>query len=214
EGATFLVLEPFDAAEERGAHVLGEVTGWGWRALNAAPCGVGGVEEPRAITLALARAGVAPAAVSWAYDSATLDRARDDWEQRVLDVALPHRPPRRSLGHWLGRHSGLGALRVASAAWTADRGRLPAIGDGTSVDRGPGLVHGVARGGTHVAVVVQAARIAPEEPSSRSASGFAGAHSSWTPSSAERSMLSRTLPSVGGVGGHAGASARPSGPLT
>src|SRR5262249_48154395 len=42
------------------------------------------------------------------------------------------------------------------------------------------------------------------EQRSRGTSGFAGAHSSWTPSSAERSMVSRTLRAFGGVGGHSG----------
>jgi hypothetical protein len=57
-----------------------------------------------------------------------------------------------SLAPLFGQHAGLGALRVAAAAWTAAAGRLvqPAI----SVPSGPGLVHGVARGGTHVALVV------------------------------------------------------------
>ena len=156
EGATFLVLEPATAAEDRGARILGEITGWGWRALPAAPCGVGETDESRAIGQALERARIGADAVGWVYDSSSLDRARDDWEHAVLDAALPHHPPKVSLAPWLGRHSGLGALRVASAAWTARTGRLPAIGGARAVRPGAGLVHALARGGTHVALIVQA----------------------------------------------------------
>jgi len=51
-------------------------------------------------------------------------------------------------------------LRVAAAAWTARSGLLPATDGTTRVERvgpGRGLVHGLARGGTHVALVVGAA---------------------------------------------------------
>jgi hypothetical protein len=70
--------------------------------------------------------------------------------------------PAVSLAAALGEHAGLGAVRVAAAAWTARAGVLPA--DGTlaarPVDRGPGLVHGLARRGSEVALVVTAERAA------------------------------------------------------
>jgi hypothetical protein len=156
EGATFLVLEPHAAARERGARILGEVAGWDWRSLPAAPCGVGAGSESQAIARALARARIGAAAIGWVYDSASLDPARDDWERTVLETALPHRPPRVSLGSWLGRHAGLGALRVAGAVSTASSGRLPAIGGPIDGRPGPGLVHALARGGSHVALIVKA----------------------------------------------------------
>jgi len=65
-----------------------------------------------------------------------------------------------TLGRLLGRHAGLGVLRVAAGAWTARSGLLPATDGATRVERvrpGRGLVHGLARGGTHVALVVDAA---------------------------------------------------------
>jgi 3-oxoacyl-[acyl-carrier-protein] synthase II len=156
EGATFLVLEPHEAALDRGAPILGEVSGWDWRSLPAAPCGVGAGAESRAIARALARARIGADAIGWVYDSASLDPARDDWERAVLETALPHRPATASLARWLGRHAGLGALRVAGALSTARTGRLPAIGGAVDVRRGPGLVHALARGGAHVALIVQA----------------------------------------------------------
>ena len=155
EGATFLVLESHAAARERGARILGEVTGWDWRSLPAPPCGVGSGAESRAIPKALARARIGADAVGWVYDSASLDPARDEWERAVLETALPHRPATVSLASWLGRHAGLGALRVAGAAFTATTGRLPAIGGAIDVQPGSGLVHALARGGSHVALIVK-----------------------------------------------------------
>ena len=63
--------------------------------------------------------------------------------------------PTVSLAPLLGQHAGLGALRVAAATWTARSGLLPddAGGEPTRVS-GPGLVHGLGRGGNHVALVI------------------------------------------------------------
>jgi len=57
---------------------------------------------------------------------------------------------------WVGEHAGAGALSVAAAAWTARTGRLLGPdGSPQPVPAGPGLVHGLARGGTEVALVVR-----------------------------------------------------------
>ena len=156
EGATFLMLEAEDAARARGAAVLGRIDGAAWRSLPARPWGVGRQAQSRAIDDARRRAG--GPAPGWVYRSATGDRARDAWEARVLTRALGAMPPAASLGGLLGQHAGLGALRVAAATWTARSGLLPddAGGAPTRVS-GPGLVHGLARGGGHVAVMVSAA---------------------------------------------------------
>ena len=156
EGATFLVLEAERAARARGATVLGRIDGTAWRSLPARPWGVGRRAESRAIDDARRRAGGRPP--GWVYHSATGDRERDAWEARVLARALGATPPAASLGALLGQHGGLGALRVAAAAWTARSGLLPddAGGAPTRVS-GPGLVHGLARGGGHVALMVSPA---------------------------------------------------------
>jgi len=156
EGATFLVLEAERAARARGATVLGRIDGTAWRSLPARPWGVGRRAESRAIDDARCRAGGRPP--GWVYHSATGDRERDAWEARVLARALGATPPAASLGALLGQHGGLGALRVAAAAWTARSGLLPddAGGAPTRVS-GPGLVHGLARGGGHVALMVSPA---------------------------------------------------------
>jgi 3-oxoacyl-(acyl-carrier-protein) synthase len=155
EGATFLVLEAESTARARGAAILGRIDGAAWRSLPARPWGVGRRVASRAIDDARARAG--GATPGWLYASATGDADRAAWEARVLAAALGAVPPGASLGALLGQHGGLGALRVAAAAWTARSGLLPDDGGGTPARvSGPGLVHGLARGGGHVALMVSA----------------------------------------------------------
>jgi 3-oxoacyl-(acyl-carrier-protein) synthase len=157
EGATFLVLEARDAALARGAHILGEIAGVASRALRARPHGVGRSGISRAISAALTEAGSSAAEIGWVYASAGGDSGRDAWQTRLLDGALGRaRPLRSSLRPWFGEHAGVGALSVAAAAWTARSGRLPGGGGSERpVPAGPGLVHGLARGGTEVALVVR-----------------------------------------------------------
>lgn len=164
EGATVLVLEALDHARDRGAPVIGEILGVAWRGLAARPHGVGRAVESRAIAAALDEAGLPATAVRWAYGSASGDEPRDAWERALLARALGSQVAVASLAPLLGQHAGLGALRVAAAMWTAAEGRFlqppwtAHVGDGAPVPlhvpRGPGLVHGVARGGTHVALVI------------------------------------------------------------
>ena len=154
EGATFLVLEAESVARARGATVLGRIDGAAWRSLAARPWGVGRRDTSSAIAAARARAG--GGAPGWVYRSTNGDGLRDAWESRVLVTALGEAPPEVSLAMLLGQHGGIGALSVAAAAWTARAGLLPHEAGATRVS-GPGLVHGLARGGGHVALMVNAA---------------------------------------------------------
>jgi 3-oxoacyl-(acyl-carrier-protein) synthase len=162
EGAAFVVLESQESAETRGARILGHVAAAAWRALPARPWGVGRRRRSRAIHAVLERAGVDAAHLGAVYSSASGDRRRDAWEAAVLSAALgPKTPPMATLARLLGRHAGLGVLRVAAAAWTARSGLLPAATEPatvmTRVWPRPGLVHGLGRGGAHVALVVAGA---------------------------------------------------------
>jgi 3-oxoacyl-(acyl-carrier-protein) synthase len=162
EGAAFVVLESRESAEARGAVILGEIAAATWRALPARPWGVGRRRRSRAIHAALERAGVDRTQLGAIYSSASGDTARDAWETAVLSAALgPDVPPSAALARLLGRHAGLGVLRVAAAAWTARAGLLPAATEPvtamTRVWPRAGLVHGLARGGAHVALVVKTA---------------------------------------------------------
>jgi 3-oxoacyl-[acyl-carrier-protein] synthase II len=156
EGATFLVLEAEAVARARGATILGRIAGAAWRSLPARPWGVGRQVASRAIQEALVRAE--REAPGWLYASASGDASRDAWESRVVAAALgPRRLPTLSLGALLGHHAGLGALHVAAAAWTARAGLLPDVAGGAPARVGGcGLVHGLGRGGGHVALIVEA----------------------------------------------------------
>jgi 3-oxoacyl-(acyl-carrier-protein) synthase len=156
EGATFLVLEAESVARARGAAVLGRITGAAWRSLPARPWGVGRRVGSRAIGEVLAQSD--RAAPEWLYVSATGDAPRDAWEGRVLSAALgSRRVPSVSLAPLVGHHAGLGALHVAAAAWTARAGCLPMPDGDPAPVSGCGLVHGLGRGGGHVALMVEAA---------------------------------------------------------
>jgi 3-oxoacyl-(acyl-carrier-protein) synthase len=152
EGATVLVLEALEHAGTRGATPIGEILGAAWRGLPARPNGVGRGVESRAIADALAQADLPGRAIAWVYGSCSGDAPRDAWERALLERALGPEVRVASLASRFGQHAGLGALRVAAAAWSAAAGRL--VDPPLEVPRGPGLVHGVARGGTHVALVV------------------------------------------------------------
>ena len=156
EGATMLVLESLDHARARGASPRGEILGVAWRGLAARPNGVGRRSDSRAIADALADAGLIPRAVRWVYGSSSGDDPRDAWEGALLARALGSEVTVASLARRFGQHAGMGALHVAVATWTATSGRL--LDPSATVSPGPGLVHGVARGGTHVALVIGGSR--------------------------------------------------------
>ena len=141
-GAGFVVLETFDGARERGARILGEIAGAAWRAVPARPHRIGSTASSRAIAAALTEAGASAAEVGRVYTSANGDGPREEWERALVDAALaPHRLTHRSLSVPTGRHSGLAAHSVATAASEG--------GDKLA------LVHAVARGGNQVAILVR-----------------------------------------------------------
>jgi 3-oxoacyl-[acyl-carrier-protein] synthase II len=161
EGATFLALESLESAMARGARILGEIRAASWRSgSRAAP-----------IPVALASAQLKPGDIGWIYGGAPGAPAQDAAEVVAIRRAFRGESPvLSSLAPLAGEHAGLGALRVAAAAWTARTGRMPGVlslreprslardlaaGPGMHrVPAGPGLVLGVSRGGDSVALIV------------------------------------------------------------
>jgi 3-oxoacyl-[acyl-carrier-protein] synthase II len=172
EGATLVVLEARGHAEARGARIYAELRGAAWGTLPARARGFAAprYRDPAVVRRALALAGVEPAEVDAAYLSGTGDPDQDACELDVIARAFPERCPRlTALTPAVGDHAGLGALRVAAAvAVTLRDGRLPGLPDLTNPVRGdlpfatapvPSeppravLVHGLARGGGHAALL-------------------------------------------------------------
>jgi len=90
EGAWFFVMEEMEQARARGAHIYGEVAGYGstceaYHRVRLEECG----EEPaRAIGLALAEAGVPPEEVQYINYHGTSTELNDRIETRAVKLAF------------------------------------------------------------------------------------------------------------------------------
>jgi 3-oxoacyl-[acyl-carrier-protein] synthase II len=177
EGATFLLLETPDAALARGARVYAELAGAASGNLVTPAHGYPAPtrRDPRTVRRALAAAGLTGDAIEIAYLTGSGRPAHDACE---LDLVARGLPPGRArltaLTPLAGEHAGLGSLRVAAAALGVAESAIPALPDLSSpirsdlrfvTDRLGGrpaaapsavLVHGLARGGAHVALVLRA----------------------------------------------------------
>ena len=140
EGAWFFVLEEMEQARARGAHIYGEIAGYGstceaYHRVRLEECG----EEPaRAIGLALDEAGIPPSEVQYINYHGTSTELNDRIETRAVKLAFnghayqlaglvaeePHRPPagrvRRSRR---GRHAAGHARRRRAAHHQRGRAR-------------------------------------------------------------------------------------------
>src|SRR5207244_3725594 len=125
-----------------GARILGEILGTASASLPASPYGVGRRASSLVIRRALAEADVRLAALRAIYAGENGDARRDAWESRVLENAAPGTPTGPPLARQFGQTSALGPLKVVAAAREA-----------------PALVHGLARGGSEVTLVVGAAPV-------------------------------------------------------
>ena len=129
EGAAVLVLESRASAEARGATILAELAGWGascdaWHATAPHPEGDGAVA---AMQQALARAGLAPAAIGYICAHGTGTRDNDRVEGRALRRVFGDRVPpfssvKRAFGHTLGAS---GAVNAAVCVLALARREVP-----------------------------------------------------------------------------------------
>jgi 3-oxoacyl-(acyl-carrier-protein) synthase len=178
EGATFLLLEAGDAALARGAHVYAELAGAAAGNLAAPARGYPAPRrrDPQAVRRSLAAAKVTADAIEAAYLTGSGRPAHDACELDLVARALPPGRARlTALTPLAGEHAGLGALRVAAAALAVAGSAVPALPDLSDpvradlrfvtdparawADGAPSavLVHGLARGGAHVALVLRTA---------------------------------------------------------
>ena len=131
EGGGAIVLEERDRALARGATILGEVIGYGMSAdaYHITLPRPGGTGAARAMTAAMADAGIGPGQVSYINAHGTSTEANDATETAAIKLALgedAYRVPVSSTksmsGHVLG---GAGAIEAVASILALERGLLP-----------------------------------------------------------------------------------------
>ncbi len=119
EGAGVLILELLENACERGAHIYGEVVGYGstadaYRLTDMDPEGRGAA---RAIEIAMEKAGVGPSAIDYINAHGTSTSVNDLLETRVLKKVfgehafkVPVSSTKSMLGHMIAAAGGVEAI--------------------------------------------------------------------------------------------------------
>ncbi|WP_125702265.1 beta-ketoacyl-ACP synthase II [Lacticaseibacillus daqingensis] len=135
EGAGTLVLEDYDHAVRRGATILGEIAGYGSTsdAYHMTAPDPSGAEAARAMQLAIADAGLTPAAIGYVNAHGTATAANDAMESRAIDQVFgPHgvrvSSTKALVGHLLGAAGSVEAILTLGALnahrlpqnWTQD----------------------------------------------------------------------------------------------
>ncbi|MEW1671770.1 ketosynthase chain-length factor [Streptomyces noursei] len=126
EGGALLLLEDADAARDRGAHVYGEIAGYG-ATFDPAPTSGRPPTLRRAIELALDDARTAPADIDVVFADAAALPELDRIETRALtDVFGAHAVPVTAPKTMIGRlNSGAAPLDVAAALLALRDGLIP-----------------------------------------------------------------------------------------
>ncbi len=149
EGAAFLVLEPWERAEARGAHILGEVAGYGLTcdAHHITAPVESGAAAAAAMEMALADAGLAPAAIGHVNAHGTSTPHNDSAEAAAIAKvfgpgALPVTSGKGVTGHLIGA---AGAVEAVAALLSVDRGIVPPTANHRATDLPVDVVAGEAR---------------------------------------------------------------------
>ena len=131
EGAGVLVLEEYEHARARGAHIYAEAVGYGatadaYHITSPDPEGTG---DARAITLALEEAGIAPGQLGYINAHGTATPLNDRYETIAIRRALGEAAERVKIsstksmtGHLLGA---AGAIEAAATVLALDQGTFP-----------------------------------------------------------------------------------------
>jgi 3-oxoacyl-[acyl-carrier-protein] synthase II len=172
EGAAFLVLEPWERAEARGAHILGEVAGYGLTcdAHHITAPVENGAGAAAAMEMALADAGLEPAAIGHVNAHGTSTPQNDSAEAAALAKvfgpgALPITSGKGVTGHLIGA---AGAVEAVAALLSVERGVVPptanhrttdlpidvVAGEAREIGRAPAVSTSFAFGGHNVALVL------------------------------------------------------------
>ena len=140
EGGAILVLESFEHAEARGAHVYAELSGYGATsdAYHMTAPRPDGVQAAKAMTLAIESAGLATQEIDYvnAHGSSTV--LNDSTECRAIRIALGDHADEISVSGTKGLHGhalgATGAMEAAICALALERGHLPGTANLTNLD--------------------------------------------------------------------------------
>jgi 3-oxoacyl-[acyl-carrier-protein] synthase II len=131
EGSWMFVLEEYEHARARGAHIYAEVAGYGstCEAFHRVRMSETPEEPARAINLAMQDAGVAPADIHYVNLHGTSTPMNDRVETRALKLVLgghAYKTPMSSLKSQIGHAQGAcGAAGVAATLVAMQHGQLP-----------------------------------------------------------------------------------------
>ena len=131
EGAWIYMLEEFEAASERGAHIYAEIIGYGSTcdAYHRVRLQEGGDEPARAMSLAMQDGGVTPAEIDYVNLHGTSTVLNDRIETNALKLALngnSHRIPMSATKSQIGHPQGAsGAAGLGAALCAMETGLIP-----------------------------------------------------------------------------------------
>jgi len=131
EGAAVMVLEEYEHARRRGAHVYAEISGYASRcnAYHMTGLKSDGREMAEAIRVALDQARVAPSSVDYinAHGSGTKQNDRHETAAYKRSLgAHAYRTPVSSIKSMIGHSLGaIGSIEIAACALAIDRGVIP-----------------------------------------------------------------------------------------
>lgn len=131
EGAAVLVLEEYERARRRGAHVYAEIAGYASRcnAFHMTGLKADGREMAEAIRVALDLARVAPSSIDYINGHGSGTKQNDRHETAAYKRSLgehAYRTPVSSIKSMVGHSLGaIGSIEIAACALAVDRGVIP-----------------------------------------------------------------------------------------
>jgi len=140
EGAAVLLLESFEHAKARGAHIYAELVGYGTTsdAYHMTAPHPDGIHAARAMSAAIDSAGLIPQAIDYvnAHGSSTV--LNDSTECKAIRLALGDHAERVAVSGTKGLHGhalgATGAMELAISAISLERGQLPGTANLVNLD--------------------------------------------------------------------------------